>query len=139
MARLKSEMSSEDYEAKKVRERARWVAWNAKNPGVASSRMKQWKKDNPEKFKAHARKALLKKYGLSIEQFDELLVSQNNACKLCKKLRLPTEREWQVDHCHDTGRVRGILCYNCNVGLGHFTDSPTLLAAAIEYLGKTSG
>lgn len=132
-------MSPEAYEKKKKKERERWVKWNAKNPGVASKRMAQWKKDNPEKFKEHSRRALLKKYGLTIECFEKLLAAQDSKCKLCRKERAPTEREWQVDHCHKTGMVRGILCYNCNVGLGHFHDDPELMRAAIKYLGDSRG
>lgn len=132
-------MLPEAYEQKKIKQRARWVKWNAANPGVPSKRMALWKQSNPEKTKVHLRRALLKKYGLTIEQFSTMLAAQSHACKLCRKLRLPSEREWQVDHCHDTGRVRGVLCYNCNVGLGHFKDSRELLKAAIGYLGETSG
>lgn len=132
-------MGNQSPEEKREYNRRRWERWNAANPGVAAKRMKQWKKDNPERTKTHFRTALLKKYGLTIEQFDAMLAAQGGKCKLCRKERLPHEREWQIDHCHNSNVVRGILCYNCNVGLGHFKDDIDLLAAAILYLEHSNG
>lgn len=129
----------QSYEDKKQQERDRWEKWNKANPGVASKRMTRWKKDNPDKVKLHTRRARFKRYGLTIEAFEGMLSAQGYRCKVCNKDRLPTEREWQVDHCHKSGTVRGILCYNCNVGLGHFHDDKELLQAAINYLGVSCG
>lgn len=79
-----------------------------------------------------ARKFLLKKYGLSVEEFDVLVAAQKGACKICgKAARL------HVDHNHTTGHVRGLLCRTCNIGLGHFNDRLDLLQAAITYLRES--
>lgn len=69
------------------------------------------------------------KYGLTDESLAELTEQQGGMCKICKTR--PAER---IDHCHEKGHVRGLLCNNCNVGLGMFADDPTLLQAAIDYL-----
>lgn len=75
----------------------------------------------------------LKQYGLTVGQFDEMLASQGSACAICRSTE-PGYRNWSVDHCHATGRVRGLLCLLCNTGLGKFRDNPDLMRRAIEYL-----
>lgn len=79
-------------------------------------------------------------YGLTLADYDRMLTEQGGACLVCGSdqpggghLRLV------VDHCHVTGRVRGLLCNPCNIGLANFRDDPTLLASAIRYLGRPSG
>lgn len=67
-----------------------------------------------------------KRYGLSTEQIKEM---KKNGCELCG-----THQNLHIDHNHNTNQVRGVLCTNCNRGLGHFKDSPDLLQKAIEYL-----
>lgn len=78
------------------------------------------------------RETQLKRYGLTPDGFDAMLAGQGGACAICSGQ--VTARGWHVDHCHETGTVRGILCHQCNVGLGHFKDDPVRLAAAIAYL-----
>jgi len=73
-----------------------------------------------------------RKYGLTKEEYFNLIESQNNRCKICNNIL--EGRDTHVDHCHTTGRVRGILCFNCNVGLGNFKDSIQFLYNAIHYL-----
>lgn len=83
-----------------------------------------------------ARKQIQREKTLLIKQieFDAMLVAQKGVCRIC--LLPPKEgKSLNIDHCHKTGRVRGLLCHNCNLGLGLFRDNPTILATAIEYLG----
>jgi len=75
-------------------------------------------------------------YGLEEKDFQSLLLLQDNSCAICKA---PFEGKVNVDHEHDTGRVRGLLCSECNIGLGKFKDSETLLSAAANYLLSTGG
>lgn len=70
----------------------------------------------------------LKKYGLTKEEFEGLLERSKGKCEICGV------DEQHIDHDHETGEVRGILCNNCNNGLGRFFDSPELLRAALSYL-----
>lgn len=94
-------------------------------------RMRQWRAANPEQNKAFARRHRAKKnYGLSLEDYDLLVTSP---CAICGK---KTKRQ-HLDHCHAAGHVRGVLCSNCNAGLGMFMDDPTLLQLAIQYLKST--
>ena len=70
-------------------------------------------------------------YGLSEEQYDNMFESQGRVCKICKKSQT---RRLSVDHDHTTGKVRGLLCTNCNTGIGLLMDSPELLREAANYL-----
>lgn len=76
---------------------------------------------------------LKRRYGISSEQYLLLLEDQKEVCKICG-LFCKTGRSLAVDHNHETGKVRGLLCSSCNVGLGNFKDDTNLLKKAIEYL-----
>ena len=81
------------------------------------------------------RKSWLKtKYGITPEQFDEMVERQGNRCALCKQPQSDHARYLDVDHCHTTQRVRGLLCRSCNTAIGLFREDPELFAAAAEYL-----
>lgn len=70
----------------------------------------------------------------TVEEYDELLTAQGGGCAICFVATNKSGRRLAVDHCHETGRVRGILCTNCNVTLGRMNDDPDLLRRAAEYL-----
>jgi len=75
-----------------------------------------------------------KKYGLTREAFTAIFQTQNSCCAICgNELELWSAHS-HIDHDHKTGRVRGILCHHCNIGLGNFRDNSTSLAAVITYL-----
>ncbi len=78
---------------------------------------------------------LKKTFGLTIEQYDEMLRSQGGGCAVCG--RAPREDiALHVDHDHATGQVRGLTCFRCNNALGDFNDDPALLARASAYLDR---
>jgi len=78
---------------------------------------------------------LLVKFGITPEQYAQLLVEQEHVCAICKGSD-SSGRALAVDHDHTTGEIRGLLCSRCNPGLGQFQDDPTLLQAAIDYLRR---
>lgn len=83
-------------------------------------------------------KAYTEKYGLSEVEWTEMLAKQSNLCAICGGK--DAGKVLCVDHDHTTGKVRGMLCGNCNIGLGNFKDSPKILESAIAYLlGKVDG
>lgn len=73
------------------------------------------------------------KYGITPEDFKNMHESQQGKCAICST-KPKTKRGLHVDHDHDTGKVRGLLCHGCNVALGSFKEDVTLLNKAIEYL-----
>lgn len=95
-------------------------------------------KHNRAYKKTHQRRMDLKrKYGLSLQDYDDLLESQDGLCAICK--RPPVEgRNLAVDHDHSTGVIRGLLCHNCNVAIGNFGESLEIIKAAVVYLERGS-
>lgn len=92
-----------------------------------------WRKDNPEQV---ARTRILYNHGITLDEYDEMVLAQNNTCAICSN---PPGGRWKklyIDHCHQTGRIRGLLCHNCNLGLGNFRDSPKSLIKASEYIQR---
>lgn len=73
-------------------------------------------------------------YGITPEQFAEMLAAQGNACAICRTTEPGGKGGWHVDHCHDGGQIRALLCHHCNLGLGHFKDDINRMLAAIAYL-----
>lgn len=94
--------------------------------------MRVWRAANPDKARAGD---LKHRYGLSVQQYDAILVSQRGACAICEKA-CATGRRLAVDHDHNTGCVRGLLCAMCNTAIGKLGDSPALVARALTYLLK---
>lgn len=86
------------------------------------------------KEKAARQKNYLKKYGMTAADLERMLVLPNGLCVVCQK---PFKKTPHVDHCHETGKVRGLLCYKCNTLLGNAGDDPAVLKRAAEYLERT--
>ena len=80
---------------------------------------------------------LYKKYKLTLQDYDQLLINQNFKCKICNNDSGATRwKKLVVDHCHISNSIRGLLCDKCNKGLGQFNDNITLLNNAINYLNS---
>lgn len=98
----------------------------------------RWKLENAERVFQQARdKEYKKKYGITLEQYNELLESQNNGCAICAK-PCATGMNLAVDHDHTTGKVRALLCKNCNTAIGLLGEDTDRMAKAIEYLQSHS-
>jgi len=89
-----------------------------------------------------SRKYLRKTYGITLEEYRQMFVDQDNKCAICRmdgfKICKDAKALLVVDHCHSTGKVRGLLCHNCNRGLGLFQDNKQHLGAAIEYIERAT-
>lgn len=83
--------------------------------------------------KSHRKQRGLATYGLTLSEYELLLKQQDNVCAICKQI-CTSGRALAVDHDHATGKVRGLLCGNCNIGLGKFKDNEALVQAALVYL-----
>lgn len=128
-------------------QRAKMKEWHAKNPEYRRMQntpyQRKWREANPEKVKAYSDNRfdkrreynLLKKYNLTIDQYNQMFQDQGRACAICKSPTANAGRYgWHVDHCHETETVRGILCHGCNIGIGNLRHRPDVLRAAAEYL-----
>lgn len=104
---------------------------------------KQYREKNPEQTKLSIKNWTYKtKYGITYHQFLSKINEQDGLCKICStKLEVEGRNCSQkavVDHCHSTGKIRGIICHRCNVGLGNFLDNAQLLNKAQEYISSES-
>lgn len=91
----------------------------------------RWRKANPG-WKGRQRRAeLMRRYGITLEDYNDLFDRQRGVCAICDEF---SKRRLSVDHCHATNRNRGLLCDNCNLGLGKFRDNPFLLRRAAKYI-----
>lgn len=98
----------------------------------SAERQRIWRSNNQEKSRGYD---LKRTYGLSLEDYKHLLEKQNGVCAICQQPEtVDRYKNLAVDHCHETGKIRGLLCVNCNKGLGHFKDKKESLKRALEYL-----
>jgi hypothetical protein len=101
-------------------------------------RAKRWRLRHPEQMASIVfKRNLRKKYNLSLEDYEAMLLRQGGRCAICRDL--PTDQKLAVDHCHATGKVRGLLCSVCNLSLGGFRDNIRSLQEAIKYLRRANG
>lgn len=108
-------------------------------PCFQCRKKKQQARQATDKFKQwNIERTLFKNYGITLDQYYALEKLQDGVCAICKKPNTckKTNRLY-VDHCHATGKVRGLLCMKCNTGLGYFDDNISKLREAIEYLNKS--
>lgn len=92
---------------------------------------KQYRENNPIKRKEND---LINKYGISYQEYLDILKNQNYKCAICGIDINESNIQFNIDHSHETGKVRGILCSKCNFGIGQFNDDIGLLKNAIRYL-----
>ena len=129
------------------------------------AQMREWRKENPDRVRIHASKSdkknrsrvnayhrkwskaesskekhlarhLRRKYCLTIDDYDEMLKRQGGVCAICGTDQTGKDGRFNVDHCHRTGRVRGLLCKKCNLGIGLLGDGD-FLEEAIEYIRQS--
>src|SRR5262249_52221209 len=135
--RKKYPLSPEARERKRASNRRYHAAHKAE---INERKRRRWAND-PE-YRARkkvvsarsSRARRLKRFGMSLLEYELRLASQNGACAICKKT--PKRRLLCIDHCHETGKVRGLLCTLCNAALGAFGDNPKRMQAATDYLTR---
>lgn len=104
--------------------------WFARDPAQRRAVKARWRQRNPD----YMRKWY---YGLEDGQYDEMVAAQGGVCAICRE-RCSTGKKLAVDHDHVSGKVRGLLCSNCNRGIGFLRDDPARVRAAAEYLETLS-
>ncbi len=86
---------------------------------------------NPDRYTDHDLRQL---YGITVEQYAVLNAKQNGVCAICGKPEPRKKKRLHVDHCHRTGKIRGLLCGNCNTAIGKLGEDVNVLKAAIRYI-----
>lgn len=112
------------------------LAWEKANPEEHANRMRSWTATSEGKRSVRNTK-LKQQYGITLEEYEKLLESQGGKCAICPTVLDSSQSTTipHVDHVHNqTGRIRGLLCLRCNLGLGSFRDNPQLLKRAVDYL-----
>ena len=131
-ARRKWREENPDKQRAIAREQSR--KYRALNREKVNQYTRELRAKDPEKTRAIQRASHYRRlYGITQGERDALLIAQGNCCAICNATE-PGSRNWHVDHCHDTGVVRGILCHHCNLGLGHAKDDIEILRKMIAYL-----
>jgi recombination endonuclease VII len=106
------------YKARRSYYIARSKAWSENNRNQRRKIARDW-----------VRKRTLRQHGLTEETYGEMRINQKNKCAICRR-----KTNLVIDHCHRTSKVRGLLCFLCNLGLGSFRDSEKSLRKAVAYL-----
>ena len=138
------------YENNKKKMIAKAAAWSKANRGRISDlrkrpesnhkmHSKKWREANKARADRLSRKSYLrKKYGITIEQYEAMICEHNNVCVIC--FRSPrgngSRAKLHIDHCHETGKIRGLICPNCNTALGMVEDNTNILKRMIEYVER---
>ncbi len=108
----------------KAREATRLAKWEKKNRVQRTERQRRanW-----------SRESVLRKYGLTQKDYDVLMERQDGVCAICSNPP-PEGKRLHIDHCHQTGKVRGLLCIGCNWAIGHLGDNARGVIRAFVYL-----
>ena len=121
---------------------------HAENKDQINSKRRQQRKDNPEKYREEskaynkanphiARESSWRRAGIkdmTVVRYNQMFEDQKGLCALCERPQEQFKRRFAIDHNHDTGKARGLLCDRCNTGLGKMNDSINQLEKAIKYL-----
>lgn len=135
----RKEYQKEWYKKNKAKKDVYYKEWKKKNSAELKEYQKTYRMKNPGKSKLTKeqwRAYDLKKFNLTNEDYNQMFDNQGGNCAICGKHQSEFKKSLAVDHCHTTSKVRGLLCNNCNLGLGNFKDEIEFLANAITYLTK---
>jgi hypothetical protein len=143
-----AERKRKHYEATGEKQREQKRRYRAANLEKLRERDRKYHTANAEQRREGCRKRYRKdptkmanynryrKYGITAEQFGAMLRMQGGRCAICKSDKPGGKHDWHVDHCHSSGKARGILCHHCNQALSGARDNPDTLRAALRYLDE---
>ena len=128
------------YQCRECRNEKQRAYWASLPEDVRIARQKNgeyqraWKSNNPEKSKELSRKThIMRKFGITIAEYDSMLAAQNGVCAICEDT-CSTGYKLAVDHNHITGKIRALLCKNCNTAIGLLKENTNTMNKAINYL-----
>lgn len=100
---------------------------------------KAFRDRDPERYRVQLLRAALRRlYGITLEQYEQMLAEQSGRCAICGNFPPPSKRSnrLSVDHDHNTGEIRGLLCHRCNIAISGFEHQPELVFSAYAYLNR---
>lgn len=125
-----------EYREKSRRKQREWAARNPDKVKELNARFRLIYSDEQRK-----NQALRWNHGITIDDYKVMFDAQGGVCAICGReetnllsRKTGRIRQLAVDHCHETGKIRGLLCSNCNMGIGYFRDDPEIMRKAITYL-----
>lgn len=134
-------MPYKDMEKKREANKLNARKLREKDPEKYRAASRRYYRKNIEKRRDYERKRACAKYGLTVEQFDLMLEQQGGNCAICGTtfafLKGDQNLRPRIDHCHETGTVRGLLCNKCNRALGLFADDEDILQNALKYIQES--
>jgi len=111
--------------------------------GSCKSCKREYSKRNPRRIEQSRQCNLKQKFGITLDQYDQMFEIQGGVCAICGNVETHKNHygivRLSVDHNHKTGKIRGLLCNNCNTGLGHFKEDPGLMLKATNYIIEAQG
>lgn len=107
-----------------------------KHKDKIDQKAKDWYENNKERY---VNNALLRKYGVTLEQYNLLRAQQDFRCAVCNMHETDVGKKMFVDHDHSTGKIRKLLCTRCNVGIGMLQDNPDIMECAAKYIRDHNG
>jgi hypothetical protein len=112
------------------------IRYSKKHPEKLLEKSRRWNDKNPEKCR---NKSIKSKYGITVEEYDNIKKLQDHKCAICKVNEIDTAfGKLCLDHCHNSDKIRGFLCKPCNIMLGFAKDNIQTLLSAAEYLQKNN-
>lgn len=129
----KREYQLKYYQKNKEKIKAQKTVWRRANPEKVKKAWKKWESRNKE----NRRNKTLRAYGMTEKDYLVMFEHQRGVCKICFKPQ--TIKRLAVDHCHTTGKVRGLLCDTCNRGIGLFKEDKDIILSAYNYLKTKYG
>jgi hypothetical protein len=142
------ELSHRQYRQNPEKSKTATKNWRIQNPGYdqkwrnenrekLNEYQRQWRLDNQEKVRLSNKNSHLKRtFGITLEEYNEIFKQQNHKCAACGNDNPGRKTGWALDHDHITGKIRAILCNQCNTTLGNVKDDPKILQMLINYLGR---
>lgn len=123
------------YREAQIKNTSNWFKLHPEKRTEYNIKRQEREANDPDRYLKKRNSSLKSKYGLTQSTYAQMLLKQSNGCALCN--RQPGKRPLHVDHDHKTGKIRGLLCHQCNWYLGTIEADPTILARITRYLDAT--
>lgn len=136
---MPKKLTEEEREVSRIRRKEKLKInhhnYYLKNKEILLTKSRKWDEDHKERRTEVWRRSNLKiRFGITLEDYNKMFEDQNGCCAICGIHNSKLKRNLHVDHSHETGKIRGLICHKCNSALGSFNDDTTVVKKAVEYL-----